>query len=64
MMDTGGNVRKAMRGMGKTKMGGIAEWSRCCSHLLHNIIGGALKHLEACAYTNPYYKMLHDLVSW
>ena len=64
MMDTGCNVYKAMRGMGKTKTGGIAEWSRCCCHLLHNVVGGALKHLEARAHTNPHCKTLHNAISW
>jgi hypothetical protein len=52
--DAGGNVRRALRGAGGSRVGAMADWSRCCCHLLHNAVTFGLHNLvHLRAPTNP-----------
>ena len=51
--DAGGNVQKAFKGSGSNRQGGMADWSRCCCHLLHNVVKYGLSQLALRAPTTP-----------
>ena len=50
--DAGSNVRRAIRGelaaheVGEQPRGGLADWSRCACHMLHNVVTHGLTNLR------------------
>jgi hypothetical protein len=62
--DAGGNVRKAMTGTmrGTERSGGMADWGRCCCHIMHNTVSGALFTLQARAKTTAGPRTFYEAI--
>ena len=58
--DAGGNVQRAFKGAGSTRVGGMADWSRCCCHLLHNVVKHGLSQLSLRAPTTQGCRTLKE----